>query len=183
MEVELNLHEAVDTQIRNQIWFQIETAATFAQCAKIYRDKVGKTNRRFDLWMASVPVFGGICALFNPYITVATTILTIISTAIKSLIPNLRQSNQDLIELDKLAEFYETYLVECVHLYSQLFAEEISPSEARNHLYPLEKVAGEKSVILNRLVWDLSAIKNEVNNRSVEIIQRRFGINPPQNEE
>lgn len=183
MADELDLQEAVDTQIRSQIWFQIETAATFAQCAKVYRDKVGKTNRRFDLWMASVPVIGGICALFNPYITVATTILTIISTAIKSLIPNLRQSNQDLIELDKIAEFYEIYLVECVHLYSQLFAEEISPSDARKQLYPLEKLAGEKSVILNRLIWDLSAIKDEVDSRSSEIIQRRFGILPPQNEQ
>lgn len=177
-----NLQEAVETQIMSQIWFQIETAATNAQCAKIYRDRVGKANRRFDLWMASVPVIGGICALINPYITVAATILTVISTAIKSLIPSLRQSNQDLIELDKIAEFYESYLVDCVHLYSKLFAEDITPSEARNQLYPIEKLAGEKSVILNRLVWDLSEIKDKVDNRSADIVQRRFGIIPPQDE-
>lgn len=29
-----NLQEAVETQIMSQIWFQIETAATNAQCAK-----------------------------------------------------------------------------------------------------------------------------------------------------
>lgn len=182
MSDEMTLHEAVDSQISSQIWFQIETAATFAQCAKIYRDKVGKANRKFDLWMASVPIIGALGALINPYITVGATILTIVSTSIKSLIPNLRQSNQDLIELDKIAEYYEVYLVECVHLYSKLYAEEISATEARAKLYPIEKIAAEKSVILNRLVWDLSKIQSKINERSKDIIQRRFGIIPPQNE-
>lgn len=177
-----SLDEAVENIVRHQIWYQLETAVTNAQCAKQYRDRVRRINKWYDIVLIFIPVAGTIASYWNLEYALAATLLTIICTLVKNLIPSIRQSNQDLVEIDKLAVFYENYLTDCVSIYTRLFASSITPSEAQKELYPLERSAGEKSVALNSLIWSIKKINKSVETKAKDNLFRRFGITPPTNE-
>jgi hypothetical protein len=159
----------------NRIWEELKQTKSNIICIQRYTDK----RRSWLRWHNGLIIFfsagGALTSLINHWFAVgAVTIITIISL-IKSVLPTFVQSEQEIIELDHLMDFYSKYLNSLEQLWYNFFHEYITEEEMMKQLFLLKEQECDKYSILNKGIRAISQKdQEEIDRQCTEYTNRVY---------
>jgi hypothetical protein len=162
---------------RNRIWEELKQAKTNIICLQRYTDRGRRRLRWFNMAVIIIPMFGSLAGGILNSILIAITgaSLTALVAAIKAILPNLIQSDQELSELDRLMDFYSKYMNKLEQIWYQYNTKIITEPEMIKLLFAAKEEETDKYSLLNKGIRSISKSEQEkINNISIEYIDRVY---------
>ena len=163
--------------VRNRIWVELKQAKANIICLQRYTDRGRRRLRSYSTLLILLPtisaVVGGAtnCLL----ITVVGASITAIVAALKSLLPHLIQTDQELSELDRLMDFYSKYMNKLERIWYELYNDFIPEKEAIGRLFIMKEEEADKYSTLNRGIRSISKKEqDEIDKRAAEYIDEVY---------
>jgi len=143
--------------IRQEIWEEMKKAKTYQLSCLYYVDKKRKFNRNYNMWIIGVAAIGAPTFFISHWCAFATTIATSVLEVIKSFIPAVCQSEEELSKIDGLAIYFGETLQKIEGLWN-LHENTESPDESSlsRELSKVLKKSPEKETLMNKLIHSLS---------------------------
>lgn len=143
--------------IRQEIWEEMKKAKTYQLSCLYYVDKKRKFNRNYNMWIIGVAAIGAPPFFISHWCAFATTIATSVLEVIKSFIPAVCQSEEELSKIDGLAIYFGETLQKIEGLWN-LHENTESPDESSlsRELSKVLKKSPEKETLMNKLIHSLS---------------------------
>lgn len=162
--------------IRQEIWEEMKKAKTYQLSCLYYVDKKRKFNRNYNLWIIGVSALGAPTFFISHWCAFATTIAASILEVIKSFIPAVCQSEEELSKIDGLSIYFGETLQKIEGLWN-IFENTQSPDEQslRKELSKVLKKSPEKETLMNKLIHSLSKKEDEnIRNQADEYLIQKF---------
>lgn len=162
--------------IRQEIWEEMKKAKTYQLSCLYYVDKKRKFNRNYNLWIIGVSALGAPTFFISHWCAFATTIAASILEVIKSFIPAVCQSEEELSKIDGLSIYFGETLQKIEGLWN-IFENTQSPDEQslRKELSKVLKKSPEKETLMNKLIRSLSKKEDEnIRNQADEYLIQKF---------
>ena len=162
--------------IRQEIWEEMKKAKTYQLSCLYYVDKKRKFNRNYNLWIIGVSAIGAPTFFISHWCAFATTIAASILEVIKSFIPAVCQSEEELSKIDGLSIYFGETLQKIEGLWN-IFENTQSPDEQslRKELSKVLKKSPEKETLMNKLIRSLSKKEDEnIRNQADEYLIQKF---------
>ena len=143
--------------IRQEIWEEMKKAKTYQLSCLYYVDKKRKFNRNYNMRIIGVAAIGAPTFFISHWCAFATTIATSVLEVIKSFIPAVCQSEEELSKIDGLAIYFGETLQKIEGLWN-LHENTESPDESSlsRELSKVLKKSPEKETLMNKLIHSLS---------------------------
>lgn len=140
----------------------MKKAKTYQLSCLHYVDKKRKFNRRYNLLIISVSAFGAPTFFISHWCAFATTIAASVLEVIKSFVPAVCQSEEDLSKIDGLSIYFGETLQKIEGLWN-LHENSESPDESSlsRELSKVLKKSPEKETLMNRLIHSLNKKEDE----------------------
>ena len=148
--------------IRQEIWEEMKKAKTYQLSCLYYVDKKRKINRYYNMCIIGVSAIGAPTFFISHWCTFVTTITAYVLEVIKSFIPAVCQSEEDLSKIDGRAIYFGKTLQKIEGLWS-IHENTESPDESslNKELLKLLKKSPEKQTLMNKLIHSLSKKEDE----------------------
>ncbi len=162
--------------IRQEIWEEMKKAKTYQLSCLYYVDKKRKFNRNYNLWIIGVSAIGAPTFFISHWCAFATTIVASILEVIKSFIPAVCQSEEELSKIDGLSIYFGETLQKIEGLWN-ILENTLSPDEQslRKELSKVLKKSPEKETLMNKLIHSLSKKEDEnIRNQADEYLIQKF---------
>lgn len=162
--------------IRQEIWEEMKKAKTYQLSCLYYVDKKRKFNRNYNLWIIGVSAIGAPTFFISHWCAFATTIAASILEVIKSFIPAVCQSEEELSKIDGLSIYFGETLQKIEGLWN-ILENTLSPDEQslRKELSKVLKKSPEKETLMNKLIHSLSKKEDEnIRNQADEYLIQKF---------
>lgn len=162
--------------IRQEIWEEMKKAKTYQLSCLYYVDKKRKFNRNYNLWIIGVSAIGAPTFFISHWCAFATTIVASILEVIKSFIPAVCQSEEELSKIDGLSIYFGETLQKIEGLWN-ILENTLSPDEQslRKELSKVLKKSPEKETLMNKLIHSLSQKEDEnIRNQADEYLIQKF---------
>ena len=162
--------------IRQEIWEEMKKAKTYQLSCLYYVDKKRKFNRNYNLWIIGVSAIGAPTFFISHWCAFATTIAASILEVIKSFIPAVCQSEEELSKIDGLSIYFGETLQKIEGLWNILENTQ-SPDEQslRKELSKVLKKSPEMETLMNKLIHSLSKKEDEnIRNQADEYLIQKF---------
>jgi len=169
---------------RNRIWEEMKQAKSNIICLQKYTDKGRRNLRIFNVLIITLPTLGALCGgIFDNIIYAITgASATALTAALKSILPNLTQSEQELSELDRLMDFYSKYMNNLEKLWYNYDKDFITEKEMINKLFEIKEDECDRYSLLNKGVRSISKKeKYTIENDCTEYINRVYFIKTDEN--
>lgn len=165
--------------VRNRIWEELKQAKVNLICLQRYTDQIRGKSRYFNLIciiVASAGAVGGVFKdLFDGWIAPIASGIIAVAAILKSLIPNLFQSEQELSELDRLSDYYSKYLNAMEKIWYEHENKISDEKTTMTNFFAIKEEESDKLSSMNKGVRSLSE-KEEVtiNNKAEEYVNRVY---------
>ena len=162
--------------IRQEIWEEMKKAKTYQLSCLHYVDKKRKFNRRYNLLIISVSAFGAPTFFISHWCAFATTIAASVLEVIKSFIPAVCQSEEELSKIDGLSIYFGEILQKIEGVWN-LYESTKSPDESSfsKELSKVLKKSPEKETLMNKLIHSLSKKEDEnIRNQADKYLIQKF---------
>ena len=151
----------------NLIWHEFALAFCYNKKIRYYTDRHRKLNRVSN-WIVILLTTASSITFWssNGYAILAAILATIaaLATILKELLPIFQQSDDELIELDKIASFYAKYQVEMERLFISIKYGNQHPAFCENEFFRLKSKSSEYLIITNRYFRGIpKRIDNKIN--------------------
>ena len=148
--------------IRQEIWEEMKKAKTYQLSCLYYVDKKRKFNRNYNLLTIGVAAIGAPTFYISHWCAFATTIGASVLEIIKSFIPAVCQSEEELTKIDGLSIYFGEILQKIEGLWN-LYENTKSPDESllSRELSKVIKKSPEKETLMNKLIHSLSKKEDE----------------------
>lgn len=148
--------------IRQEIWEEMKKAKTYQLECLHYVDKKRKFNRNYNLLIIGVSAIGAPTFFISHWFTFITTIATTILGVIKSFIPAVCQSDEELSKIDGLSVYFAETLQKLEALWNDHETTEVpDESSLRKAFLRILKKFPENETLMNKLIHSLSAEEDE----------------------
>ena len=143
--------------VRQEIWEEMKKAKTYQLSCLYYVNKKRKFNRNYNMWIIGVAAFGAPTFFISHWCAFITTIAASVLEVIKSFIPAVCQSEEELSKIDGLAIYFGETLQKIEGLWN-LHENTESPDESSlsRELSKVLKKSPEKETLMNKLIHSLS---------------------------
>lgn len=143
--------------IRQEIWEEMKKAKTYQLSCLYYVDKKRKFNRNYNMWIIGVAAIGAPTFFISHWCAFVTTIAASVLEVIKSFIPAVCQSEEDLSKIDGLAIYFGETLQKIEGLWN-LHENTKTPDELslNKELSKVLKKSPENETLMNKLIHSLS---------------------------
>ncbi len=140
--------------VRNRIWEELKQAYAHVICVQRYNDKHRRWNRWFDLFLAIVASVGVFSRLFDNTLEIAWLFLLIVAlvSTVKNVTPHILQKEEELSTLDKMSDFYLSYMNELERLFYQLDNNILDEQTIAEKFFKLKKTECDKQSVMNKLI-------------------------------
>lgn len=162
--------------IRQEIWEEMKKAKTYQLSCLYYVDKKRKFNRKYNMWIIGVSAIGAPTFFISHWCAFVTTIAASILEVIKSFIPAVCQSEEELLKIDGLSIYFGETLQKIEGLWNICENTE-SPDESSlsNDLSKVLKKSPEKETLMNKLIHSLSEKEDEkIRNQADNYLIQKF---------
>lgn len=157
-----------ESTLRQQIWFEMKTAKTYAVCLQIYTDRQRKWNRCFPIIVGALSCIGSITFPISKYGPLIASIVVFLFSVLKEVLPICGQSEEELNQLDELYGYFGQKTQEFERLWNN-YQDSQNNTDCEINLSEIKTDMPEHQSKMNKLVrhiwhWENSKIKKEVNN-------------------
>lgn len=162
--------------IRQEIWEEMKKAKTYQLSCLYYVDKKRKFNRKYNIWIIGVSAIGAPTFFISHWCAFVTTISASILEVIKSFIPAVCQSEEELSVIDGLATYFGETLQKIEELWNTYENTE-SPDETSfsKDLSKVLKKSPEKETLMNKLIHSLSRKEDEsISKKADDYLKQKF---------
>jgi phosphatidylglycerophosphate synthase len=168
---------------RNRIWEELLQAKVNIVCIQRYTDSGRKILRIIDSLIIICATVGTVGSVYNKWFAIICIGLVTISSILKSILPNITQSEQELSELDRLMTFYSMYMNNLERLWYEYNNEKkIFEHEMIHKLFEMKQEECDKYSLLNKEVRNISKKENKkIKEKCTEYINRVY-FKPEKNE-
>jgi len=143
--------------IRQEIWEEMKKAKTYQLSCLYYVNKKRKFNRNYNLCIIGVSAIGAPTFFLSHWCALITTIAASILEVIKSFIPAVCQSEEELSKLDGLSVYFGETLQKLEKLWNDHeSSEESNQLSLSKELTKILKFSPEKETSMNKLIHSLS---------------------------
>lgn len=97
----------VGNTLRQQIWYEMKTAKTYAVCLQIYTDRQRKWNRYFPIIVGALSCVGSFTFPLSKYGPLITSIAVCLFSVLKVVLPVFGQPEEELNQLDELYSYFD----------------------------------------------------------------------------
>jgi hypothetical protein len=162
--------------VKDKLWEDLRQAKANIICIQRYTDRGRKYSRAFNASIILIASIGTISGLFvDETIALWASAAVALSSILKTLLPSLIQSEQELSELDRLADYYSKFLNATEKIWYEFFHKFITEEEAMKRFFGLKEDECDKASTLNRLVRSISKKEQEkINERAGEYVNRVY---------
>ena len=143
--------------VRQEIWEEMKKAKTYQLSCLYYVDKKRKFNRNYNMWIIGVAAIGAPTFFISHWCAFVTTIAASVLEVIKSFLPAVCQSEEELSKIDGLAIYFGETLQKIEGLWN-LHENTESPDELslNKELSKVLKKSPENETLMNKLIHSLS---------------------------
>lgn len=162
--------------IRQEIWEEMKKAKTYQLSCLYYVDKKRKFNRNYNLCIIGVSTIGAPTFFISHWCAFVTTIAASILEVIKSFIPAVCQSEEELSKIDGLSIYFGESLKKLEELWNIYENTGVpdKPSLSRE-LSKVLKKSPEKETLMNKLIHSLNENEDEkIRNQADEYLIQKF---------
>jgi hypothetical protein len=162
---------------RNRIWRELKQAKSNITCLQRYTDRGRKRLRIFDSAIILLSTAGALGSSVSGiiWIAVAASGLIALGSILKSILPNVTQSEQELSELDRLMDFYSKYMNDLESLWYGYDKENIDERTMIMRLFEMKKDEADKYSALNKGIRSISKKEQvEINKESENYINEVY---------
>lgn len=142
--------------VRNKIWEELKQAHANVLCIKWYNDRQRKFNRGYQLFIAIIASSGTFGYLLNDYAPLIGSAIIAFVSVTKSIFPHFLQSEQELCDLDRIMDYYNSHMNDIECLFYQLDQSIITDNIAMEMLYYTKAIECKKQSEMNRLIRHIS---------------------------
>lgn len=142
--------------IRNEIWEELKEAKTYQISCHYYVDKKRKFNRCYNFAIIIIAGLGAISFFLNHWCAFVTTLVVTLLEVVKSFVPAVCQSEEELVELDNLSTEYGKTLLRLEELWSKYESGYYKKAIVLEELYSSLNDKAENDTKMNRLIHSLS---------------------------
>lgn len=149
--------------IRQEIWEEMKKAKTYQLSCLYYVDKKRKFNRNYNMCIICVSAIGAPTFFISHWCAFVTTIAASVLEVIKSFIPAVCQSEEELSKIDVLSTYFGETLQKIERLWNTHENTE-SPDEQSlsRELSKVLKKSPEMETLMNKLIHSLSKKEDEL---------------------
>lgn len=152
--------------IRNKLWEEIKFSRSTINTILWYTDNQRKWSRFYNIGIAVVATLGTFGVMVDKLIPFYSTLIVAIASFVKALFPQLIQSEQELVELDSISDYYEEYYNSLEHLWYNHENRIIDTNQLANDLFQLIKKSANNKSKMNRLLRRIpKKAKSKINNQ------------------
>lgn len=162
--------------IRQEIWEEMKKAKTYQLSCLYYVDKKRKFNRNYNMLIIGVSAIGAPTFFISHWCAFATTIAASVLEVIKSFIPAVCQSEEELSKIDGLSIYFGEILQKIEGVWN-LYESTKSPDESSfsKELSKVLKKSPEKETLMNKLIHSLSKKEDEnIRNQADKYLIQKF---------
>ncbi len=162
--------------IRQEIWEEMKKAKTYQVSCLYYVDKKRKFNRNYNMLIIGVSAIGAPTFFISHWCAFATTIAASVLEVIKSFIPAVCQSEEELSKIDGLSIYFGEILQKIERVWN-LYESTKSPDESSfsKELSKVLKKSPEKETLMNKLIHSLSKKEDEkIRNQADKYLIQKF---------
>ncbi len=162
--------------IRKEIWEELKKAKTYQLSCLYYTDKKRRFNRNYNFLLIGVSAIGAPTFFISPWCAFATTIAASVLEIIKSFIPAVCQSEEELLKIDGLSIYFGETLQKLEGLWNSCENAE-SPNEMilNKELTKVLKKSPENETLMNKLIHSLSKKDDEkIRKQADEYLIQKF---------
>ena len=158
----------VGNTLRQQIWYEMKTAKTYAVCLQIYTDRQRKWNRYFPIIVGALSCVGSFTYPLSKYGPLITSIAVCLFSVLKVVLPVFGQPEEELNQLDELYSYFDQKTQDLESLWNY-YQESPNNTECQKKLSEIKTGMPERRSKMNKLVrhiwpWEDSKNKKEVDN-------------------
>ena len=135
----------------SRIWNELVMAKHYTLCIAKYTSRQRKINQWVDMIIVSLSILSIAGYYFQEWIPIVGIIIGLIWQYAKNIIPFFKQSEEDLIELDELLTFYESYVNRLEHFWYLHMNGKIDDDVLMSLFFREKESEANKKAILNRL--------------------------------
>jgi hypothetical protein len=167
---------------RNRIWEELKQTKANIVGLQRYTDRNRKRLRQFNSLIVVFAFAGALGGFFTHWIVLIGFSLVAGVTILKSLLPNLIQSEQELYELDRLIDFYTKYLNDLESLWYKYTNEIIDEKVMIGCLFEMKKDECDRHSLLNQGIRSISRTEQEdIDKECSEYINRVYFLKSGKN--
>ncbi|MDR1347824.1 MAG: hypothetical protein LBJ63_05250 [Prevotellaceae bacterium] len=162
---------------RNRIWIELKQAKSNIICLQRYTDRGRKRLRIFDSAIILLSTAGALGSGVSGIIWIAVIAsgLIALGSILKSILPNITQSEQELSELDRLMDFYSKYMNNLEKLWYEYDKKNIDERTMIMQLFEMKKDEADKYSALNKGIRSISKKKQaEIDKESENYINEVY---------
>jgi len=162
--------------IRQEIWEEMKKTKTYSFSCLYYVDKKRKFNKRYNMIIIGVSAIGALGFSISHWCTFVTTIVTVALEIIKSFIPAVCQSEEELAKIDNLAIYFGETLQKIEELWNSYENTELhNESSFCKKLTKVLKDFPEKETLMNKLIYSLSKKEEKkLQDKTDNYLQKKF---------
>ena len=165
-----------------RVWEEMHKAKAYLLQIELYTDRKRKHNRLISRLIVLASV---VCASSAPFhvckwITISASFLVAIATIVKECLPNIIQPESELMELDKIHDFYKDYLQKLESLFTKRYdlKSEVNDDKMLTQFEKILKTEGKNESELNRLCRGMTTREREkIIEQVSDYFQRNFNNN------
>ena len=154
----------------------MKKAKTYQLSCLYYVDKKRKFNRKYNLGIIGVSAIGAPTFFISHWCAFATTIAASVLEVIKSFIPAVCQSEEELSKIDGLSIYFGETLQKIEGLWN-IYENTVSPDESllNKELLKVLKKSPEKETLMNKLIHSLSEKEDEkIRNQADDYLIQKY---------
>lgn len=162
--------------IRQEIWEEMKKAKTYQLSCLYYVDKKRKFNRLYNLCIIGVSAIGAPTFFLSHWCAFITTIAATVLEVIKSFIPAVCQSEEELAKLDIESIYYGNILQKLELLWTN-YENSSSPSspDFSQELHKIIKNLPEHEALMNKMIHTLNKKEEDsIRNQSDEYLIKKY---------
>jgi len=170
---------------RNRIWEELKQAKANIICLQLYTDKGRRNLRLFNMFVIVIPMLGAVGGgiLDSVIFAVTGASITALVAALKAILPNLIQSDQELSDLDRLMDFYSKYMNKLEQIWYKYDTDIISEPEMMDLLFSAKEEETDKYSLLNKGIRSISKREqSKIIEDSINYINKVYFPKPKDNE-
>lgn len=161
--------------VRNRIWEELRQAKCHIICLQRYTDKTRKRSRTINALTVLFASIGAIGGIYDPLFAIIASALIAISSILKSLIPHIIQSDQELAELDRLMDYYSRYLNAIEKVWYENENKVYDEKYILERFFTLKDEEADKYSAMNKGVRDIPTKEmKKINDQAREYVNRVY---------
>lgn len=143
-------------KVSSRIWNEINMAKEYTSCIAKYTTRQRQTNQWVDIFVITVSIISIVFYKLRPWSPIVGVLLFLVWKYATCVFPYFKQSKEELIELDALHTFYESYYNRLEHFWYLYQVHKIDEEVLMSLFFREKESEATKRPLLNKLQKSLN---------------------------